>query len=131
MDEVMEEHRILRCRNLAIGGLPVSYREKGAAGYAEFAKEASEVAKKLAAHGFTWSYHNHSFELEKFDGKTALSILYEESDPEYFLGKSTPIGSSTGRGSRAVDSRPERSHQASAPERHGDYQPSTGHGGSR
>ena len=87
MDEVMEEHRILRCRNLAIGGLPVSYREKGAAGYAEFAKEASEVAKKLAAHGFTWSYHNHSFELEKFDGKTALSILYEESDPEYFLGE--------------------------------------------
>ncbi|MGI6081250.1 MAG: sugar phosphate isomerase/epimerase family protein [Limnochordia bacterium] len=87
MDEVMEEHRILGCRNLAIGGLPGSYREKGAAGYAEFAREASQVAAKLAEHGFTWSYHNHSFELEKFDGRTALSILYEDSDPEYFLGE--------------------------------------------
>lgn len=87
MDEVMEEHRILGCKNLAIGGLPGTYREDSAAGYARFAKEASEVAKKLAENGFTWSYHNHSFELERFDGRTALAILYEESDPQYFLGE--------------------------------------------
>lgn len=87
MQDVMEEHRILGCQNLAIGGLPGKYREGGAAGYTSFAKEASAVAAKLAEHGFTWSYHNHSFELEKFDGRTALAILYEESDPKHFLGE--------------------------------------------
>ncbi len=87
LEAVMEEHNILGCKNLAIGGLPGSYRTDGAAGYKRFALEASEVARRAAAHGFTWSYHNHSFELEKFDGRTALSILYEESDPKYFLGE--------------------------------------------
>lgn len=87
LDEVMDEHDILGCKNLAIGGLPGSYRQDGAAGYIRFAKEASEVARKAAERGFTWSYHNHNFELEKFDGRTALSILFSESDPKYFLGE--------------------------------------------
>ncbi|MGI6609689.1 MAG: sugar phosphate isomerase/epimerase family protein [Limnochordia bacterium] len=87
MEDVMEEHRVLGCQNLAIGGLPAKYRESGAAGYAHFAQEASQVAAKLAVNGFTWSYHNHSFELEKFDGRSALAILYEESDPKCFLGE--------------------------------------------
>jgi sugar phosphate isomerase/epimerase len=42
------------------------------------------VAKRLAAGGLVFSYHNHSFELEKFGDRIALKILYEDSDPEYF-----------------------------------------------
>ncbi len=86
MEAVIEEHTILGCKNLAIGGLPTAYR-KDADSYKQFAKEASALAETLAERGFTWSYHNHSFELEKFDGRTALSILYEESDPRYFLAE--------------------------------------------
>jgi sugar phosphate isomerase/epimerase len=86
MEAVLEEHAILGCKNLAIGGLPTVYR-KDADSYLRFAKEASELAETLAQRGYTWSYHNHSFELEKFDGRTALAILYEESNPQYFLGE--------------------------------------------
>lgn len=79
---VIDEHNLWGCKHAAIGGLPQEYRS--AEGYARFAKEASEVAKRLAEGGLTFSYHNHSFELERFNGRTGLEILYEDSDPKYF-----------------------------------------------
>jgi len=79
---VIDEHNLLACKHAAIGGLPGEYRN--AEGYMKFAKEASEVAGKLKEGGLTFSYHNHSFELEKFNARTGLAILYEESDPEVF-----------------------------------------------
>ena len=79
---VIDEHNLLGCKHAAIGGLPGEYRN--AEGYLKFAKDASEVARKLKEGGLTFSYHNHSFELEKFNGRTGLAILYEESDPEVF-----------------------------------------------
>lgn len=82
-DAVVEEHGMLECPYVAIGGLPEEYRGS-AEGFRRFAKEASESARKLKAAGFVFGYHNHSFELEKFDGKTALQLMFEESDPEVF-----------------------------------------------
>ena len=79
---VIDEHQLWGCKHAAIGGLPQVYRS--AEGYSRFAKEASEVAKKLAEGGLVFSYHNHSFELERLNGRTALETLYGESDPKYF-----------------------------------------------
>ena len=82
-DAVVEEHSILQCPNIAIGGIPEEYRGS-AESFARFAREASENARRLKELGFTFGYHNHSFELEKFGGKTAMQIMFEESDPEVF-----------------------------------------------
>ena len=80
---VIDEHQLWGCKHAAIGGLPGEYRSTE--GYSKFAKEASEVAARLAEGGITFSYHNHSFELERYDdGRTGLQILYEDSTPEYF-----------------------------------------------
>ena len=79
---VIDEHNLWGCKHAAIGGLPEEYRN--AEGYARFAKEASAVAKRLAEGGLAFSYHNHSFELERFNGRTGLDILYEDSNPQYF-----------------------------------------------
>ena len=38
----------------------------------------------MAEGGLTFSYHNHSFEFEKFSDKVGLEILRAESDPKYF-----------------------------------------------
>jgi sugar phosphate isomerase/epimerase len=84
-EKVIEEHKILGCQHPAIGGLPGEYRT--AEGYSRFAKEASEVAARLAEGGLTFGYHNHSFELERFGDRTGLAILYEDSDPRYFTGE--------------------------------------------
>lgn len=85
LDGVVEEHRTLGCSYVAIGSMPERYRN--AEGYHAFAREASEVARKLKARGLTFGYHNHSFELEKYEGVTGLETLYSESDPEVFQGE--------------------------------------------
>jgi sugar phosphate isomerase/epimerase len=79
---VIEEHQLWGCKHPAIGGMPGEYRN--AEGYHRFAKEASEVGKRLAEGGMHFSYHNHSFELEKYGDKVGLEILRTESDPKYF-----------------------------------------------
>jgi sugar phosphate isomerase/epimerase len=82
---VIEEHHLWGCRHVAIGGLPAAYRNHE--GYRRFAQEASAIARELANANLTFSYHNHSFELEKFEGRTALAMLYEESDPAVFFAE--------------------------------------------
>ncbi len=77
----IDEQKTIGCEYPAIGSMPGSYpRTKD--GYQRFAKDASEVARKLKAAGLTFGYHNHSFEFEKFDGRTGMQILIEESDKE-------------------------------------------------
>jgi sugar phosphate isomerase/epimerase len=80
--QVIEDHHAIECTYPAIGGLPGAYRS--AEGFAKFAKEATQVGKRLAEGGLHFGYHNHSFELEEFGGRTGLAILYEDSDPRYF-----------------------------------------------
>lgn len=82
---VLAEHKTLGCQHVALGSLPQSYRT--AEGYARFAHEASAVARRLKDGGLSWSYHNHSFELERFNGRAALETLYAESDPAVFLAE--------------------------------------------
>ena len=81
IDSVIEEHRILGCKYPALGGMPGQYVQRGKQGYLDFAREHSDIARKLKQGGLVWGYHNHSFELEKFDGKTGLDLLIENSDP--------------------------------------------------
>jgi len=78
---MIDEHKIIGCPFTAVGSMPASYRT--GPGYATFAKEATAVANRLKEGGLTWGYHNHSFELEKFGGRTGLEIIYAESDPAY------------------------------------------------
>lgn len=78
MEATVAKHKALQCEYVAIGGIPSEYRN--GEGYSRFAREASEVAKKLKAQGLIFGYHNHSFELEKFGDRTGLEILYSESD---------------------------------------------------
>jgi len=81
-EKVIQEHHLWGCKHTAVGSMPPNYRNEE--GFHRFAKEASEVAKKLSAGGLTFSYHNHSFEFEKYGDKIGLEILRTESDPGYF-----------------------------------------------
>lgn len=83
LDEVIKKHQLWGCKYVGVGGLPNPYREN-AQTIAAFAKEASEIGKKFLDHGLQFIYHNHDFEFAKYDGRTMMDILFEESDPEAF-----------------------------------------------
>jgi sugar phosphate isomerase/epimerase len=81
LDAVIEKHKLWGCKYVGLGGMPGEYRTS-AKGFADFAKEASEIGRKLKEAGLKFIYHNHNFEYAKFDGKCGMDILLEESDPE-------------------------------------------------
>lgn len=82
---VIDEHRTLGCRHVAVGSIHQTYRAEGAPGYRRFAQEAEGVGRRLADAGMTFSYHHHGFEFERFPGTsgTALEIIFGETDPRY------------------------------------------------
>jgi len=83
LDKVIEEHKLWNCDQIAVPLLPEKFRTD-ADGYKSFAKEMSAIGEKLLAEGITFSYHNHAFEFQKFEGKTGFELIYENSDPKYF-----------------------------------------------
>jgi sugar phosphate isomerase/epimerase len=83
LDEVIAKHQLWNCKYVGLGGLPQEYRTSRE-GYATFAKQASDIGRRLKDAGLTFIYHNHDFEFAKFDGKTGMDILFEESDPSAF-----------------------------------------------
>ena len=83
LDNLIKEHKMMHCDTIGIGGMPGESR-KSAEGVREFIKQANEVGRKMKEQGIQFAYHNHAFEFEKFDGKTIMDMLIEETDPEAF-----------------------------------------------
>src|ERR1700761_4977678 len=75
---VAEEHHLWNCQYTAIGGFGWADMDKQK--WLDFAKDFSTVAATLARHGLSLGYHNHSHELVKFNGKTALDLILETVD---------------------------------------------------
>ncbi len=80
---VINEHKLWNCDFVGIGSMPSEY-PRSREGYTGFAREASVIARELAANGLKLIYHNHNFEFQKYDGVTGLDILINESDPAAF-----------------------------------------------
>jgi sugar phosphate isomerase/epimerase len=78
MDLVAGECTQWGCEYVVVPSLPESYRSRQ--GFERFAREATELAARLAAHGVKLAYHNHAYELQRFDGVTGLETLLESVD---------------------------------------------------
>ena len=78
-DAVVEEMKTLGVTYLGMGMPKESYTAEGVVA---FAKEASELGKKLAEHGLRLMYHNHAREFERLEstGKNYMEMLFENSD---------------------------------------------------
>jgi sugar phosphate isomerase/epimerase len=83
LDAVIAEHQLWDCRHVAVGSLPAAYRSQGEQGYRQFAREATGIGHKLYEAGLTFSYHNHAFEFQRFGDRTALEMLYAETDANH------------------------------------------------
>ncbi|CAG7610509.1 hypothetical protein PAESOLCIP111_01250 [Paenibacillus solanacearum] len=81
LDAVIERHRVWESRYVGLGSMPPRYRTS-LEGYDAFAKEMTDIGRRLDKAGFKFIYHNHDFEFTKFEGRSGLDILFAETDPE-------------------------------------------------
>ncbi len=79
-DALIEEHKILGCKNIGIGYIGEDYR--GTEGYKRFIEEFSVPAQKILDAGMKFNYHNHAFEFEKYDGRLGMDIMIEDSEKD-------------------------------------------------
>lgn len=80
-DKAMEEHDLLGTKNIGIGGMPGDARQNLAA-LEQFVEKANEFGAKINKYGFKFTYHNHSFEFAKLEGKRIIDVLVDGLDPK-------------------------------------------------
>ncbi len=80
---VIDEHALWGCKYTAVGGFfPNDAKLED---WTTFAREYSATAKKFTGSPLTIGYHNHSHELSRFDGKTAMQILLDGFDRSIWI----------------------------------------------
>ncbi len=83
-EALIEEHKIIDCYALGLGGAPQEARETKS-GLDEFIANVRNFSEKLKANGMTFNYHNHDFEFKKMDnGETMIDYLIDNTDPDTF-----------------------------------------------
>lgn len=81
VEGTVKYHQALGTTNVGIGGMPGPARESKEA-LLDFIALFNETAEKYAKYGMKLTYHNHSFEFKKFDGKTIFDYLVDGLNPE-------------------------------------------------
>ena len=81
-ETVMAQHELWGARHVAIGGMPLDCRDSED-GFRRFAAIANEIGQGLHDAGFSFSYHNHSFEFLRFGDRSGLELIFDETDPRY------------------------------------------------
>ena len=84
-EKVVEKLNILNCKYTAYPWPHTNPTSE--ADYIALAKALDKAGEVLAKGGKVLTYHNHSIEFEKFNGRVALDILYSESKPENLQGE--------------------------------------------
>jgi sugar phosphate isomerase/epimerase len=82
-DRVIEALKLLNCNYVALGGFFPQTAEVD--DWKTFAKTFNDIAGRFEGSGIHLGYHNHSHELVRYGGKTALEILIEEFVPQVWI----------------------------------------------
>ena len=80
LDAMIAEHKLWGCKNMGIGSMPNKFHDS-LEGLNAFIAIINPIARRLEAEGMRLTYHNHNFEFVKYDGRTVMDRLIEESDP--------------------------------------------------
>ncbi|MFW6303849.1 MAG: sugar phosphate isomerase/epimerase family protein, partial [Candidatus Sumerlaeota bacterium] len=85
IDKVIEKHRILETHYV---GYPYPHIEpESMDDVLKIAEDLNKAGKTFSEAGLKMVYHNHDLEFQRFDGRVALEVIYENTDPEYLLGE--------------------------------------------
>jgi len=78
-EAVIRENEVMGCKYIGIGMMPERYRCE--AWLDQFVADYLPAAKKIAAAGKLFMYHNHEFEFAKINGKRVMDFLMEKFLP--------------------------------------------------
>jgi sugar phosphate isomerase/epimerase len=84
LQRVTDEQQQLGNRNIVCSWIPEERRKSGE-DWRTFAKLCNVFATALHKSNMTFAFHNHSFEFQRFDGKTGMDIFLEHTDPNLVL----------------------------------------------
>ena len=77
--KVLDDNDALGSKLIICPWMPEA-RRKDAEGWKAVAKSLNTAGRACHERGIDFAYHNHSFEFQKFDGKSGLDILFENSE---------------------------------------------------
>ena len=77
--KVLDDNDALGSKLIICPWMPEA-RRKDADGWKTVAKSLNTAGRACHERGVDFAYHNHSFEFQKFDGKTGLDILFDNSE---------------------------------------------------
>ena len=83
-EQVIEDHQVMGAKHVGIGSMPKNY-EWNPEGVSRFLDDFLPAAEKLKKAGMMLHYHNHHFEMARFEGKTLLTYMAEQA-PSDLLG---------------------------------------------
>lgn len=78
-DETVKFHKDIGCNIAGIGSMPFEARESEEALF-EFIKTIDDISARLKNEGIMFGYHNHSFEFKKYNGKTMLEHILDNTN---------------------------------------------------
>ncbi len=84
LDQVINNHKILACKYVGLGSMPKEYT-KSPKDLQIFIDTYSKISETLAKEDLRFVYHNHNFEFFKFDDKTIMDILLENTSKDFFF----------------------------------------------
>ncbi|MFT3786310.1 MAG: sugar phosphate isomerase/epimerase [Tepidisphaeraceae bacterium] len=79
--QVMDDYDTIGTKLLIVPWLEPKARGTDAVAWRALASTVTGFAQATRARGFTVAYHNHDFEFARFDGETALDIVWQHTDP--------------------------------------------------
>lgn len=80
-DQQIDYSLTLSSRYIAVPALPEPMRAPSAA-WIDLGVRLNELGARCRARGIQLCYHNHAFELQKYEGRYLLDILYGSSGPD-------------------------------------------------
>ena len=80
LDRILDDQEALGSPTLVCTGLPEN-RRKSAADWRIAADGFTKTAEACRKRGRNFAYHNHSFEFQRFDGRTGFDLLWDATDP--------------------------------------------------
>lgn len=80
LDSILDDCETLGTTVLILPFMPDDRRQDAAA-WTKAGETLNTIGRATHERGIDFAYHNHSFEFQKFDGKSGLDLLFENSKP--------------------------------------------------